>query len=216
MMRVLIVDDHSLFRDGISSLLEAAGFTIVGQAGDGQAAVAQVAELHPDLVLLDIHMPVMNGLEALKQIKAIAPTTRVVMLTVSEDENNLLAAIQNGAEGFLLKHLSGPEFIEMLEGIKQGEAAISRKTASFLMKQLSQKRSASAPLETLTQRELDILRLMSAGHTNKSISNKLMLSENTIKYHLKNILRKLNVQNRTEAVMKAVQEKLIDQKSENK
>ena len=138
------------------------------------------------------------------------------MLTVSEDEDNLLAAIQNGAEGFLLKHLSGPEFIEMLEGIKQGEAAISRKTASFLMKQLSQKRSASAPLETLTQRELDILRLMSAGHTNKSISNELMLSENTIKYHLKNILRKLNVQNRTEAVMKAVQEKLIDQKSENK
>ena len=210
-MRVLIVDDHSLFRDGISSLLEAAGFTIVGQAGDGQTAVMQAANLRPELVLLDIHMPVMNGIEALKQIKAIDPSIRVVMLTVSEDENDLLLAIQNGAEGYLLKHLSAPEFIEMLEGIKRGDAAISRKTAKFLMKRIAQVNFGQPSIEALTNRELEIVRLLATGLTNKRISEKLMLSENTIKYHLKNILRKLNVQNRTEAVTKAIQEKIIEQ-----
>ena len=211
-MRVLIVDDHSLFRDGISSLLEAAGFVVVGQAGDGRAAVKQVEQLHPDLVLLDIHMPVMNGLEALKQIKANNPSTRVVMLTVSEDENDLLSAIQSGAEGYLLKHLSASEFIEMLEGIKRGEAAISRKTTAFLLKRISHPSAPSTTVEALSEREIEILRLLAAGLSNKQISENLMLSENTIKYHLKNILRKLNVQNRTEAVMKAVQTRLLEPK----
>ena len=209
-MRVLIVDDHSLFRDGISSLLEAAGFTIVGQAGNGQAAVSLVEQLHPDLVLLDLHMPVMNGLEALRKIKAYAPATRVVMLTVSEDENDLLTAIQTGADGFLLKHLSAPEFIEMLEGIKRGEPAISRKTTSFLMKRIAQANSPTVPIEPLSDREIEILRLLTQGMPNKQISEKLQLSENTVKYHLKNLLRKLNVQNRTEAVMKAIQTRLIE------
>lgn len=209
-MRVLIVDDHSLFRDGISSLLEAAGFTIVGQAGDGQSAVAQVEKMEPDLVLLDIHMPVMNGLEALKRIKAGWPGTRVVMLTVSEDENDLLAAIQSGAEGFLLKHLSGPEFIEMLEGIRRGEAAISRKATTFLIRHMAQPAAPSAQSEPLSEREIEILRLLANGLSNRQISERLMLSENTVKYHLKNLLRKMDVQNRTEAVMKAVQEKLIE------
>ena len=209
-MRVLIVDDHSLFRDGISSLLDAAGFDIVGQAGDGQAAIAQVEKLQPDLVLLDIHMPVMNGLEALKRIKAGWPGTRVVMLTVSEDENDLVAAIQSGAEGFLLKHLSAPEFIEMLEGIKRGEAAISRKATTFLIKRMAQPVPHEPEGEVFTDRELEILRLLAGGLSNKQMSERLTLSENTIKYHLKNLLRKLDVQNRTEAVMKAVQEKIID------
>jgi DNA-binding NarL/FixJ family response regulator len=209
-MRVLIVDDHSLFRDGISSLLEAAGFNIVGQAGDGQAAITQVEKLQPDLVLLDIHMPVMNGLEALKRIKAGWPGTRVVMLTVSEDENDLVAAIQSGAEGFLLKHLSAPEFIEMLEGIKRGEAAISRKATTFLIKRMAQPTVKEPEGEPLTEREIEILRLLAGGLSNKQISERLMLSENTVKYHLKNLLRKLAVQNRTEAVMKALQEKIIE------
>src|SRR5512137_1305239 len=127
-MRVLVVDDHSLFRDGIVSLLGATGFTVVGQAGDGKAAVAEALRLKPELVLLDIHMPEMTGLEALKQIKAQLPETRVVMLTVSEAEESLGEAIRNGADGYLLKHLSGTEFIEMLDGLKRGEAAITRKS----------------------------------------------------------------------------------------
>jgi DNA-binding NarL/FixJ family response regulator len=189
-MRVLVVDDHSLFRDGIISLLDASGF---------------------DLVLLDIHMPEMNGLDALKQIKSAMPETRVVMLTVSEDETFLADAIKLGADGYLLKHLSAPEFIELLEGLKRGEAAITRKTTAFLMKQIAQPSSRhDKPVTPLSDREVEIIRLLAEGLSNRSVSERLSLSENTIKYHLKNILQKLNVQNRTEAVMYAVRNNLIE------
>ena len=120
-MRVLVVDDHSLFRDGIVSLLDAAGFEVVGQAGDGNMAVQEAIRLRPELVLLDIHMPEMTGLEALKRIKSALPETRVVMLTVSDDEVFLTDAIKSGADGYLLKHLSAPEFIQMLEGLKEAK-----------------------------------------------------------------------------------------------
>jgi DNA-binding NarL/FixJ family response regulator len=210
-MRVLVVDDHSLFRDGIVSLLDAAGFEVVGQAGDGNMAVQEAIRLRPELVLLDIHMPEMTGLEALKRIKSALPETRVVMLTVSDDEVYLTDAIKSGADGYLLKHLSAPEFIQMLEGVKRGEAAITRKTAAFLMKQIAQPPSRQEkPVAQLTEREVEILRLLAEGLSNKSISERLSLSENTIKYHLKNILQKLNVQNRTEAVMYAVRNNLIE------
>lgn len=212
-MRVLVVDDHSLFRDGIVSLLEAAGFVVVGQAGDGRSAIEKALSLRPELVLLDIHMPELSGLEALKQIKTRLPGTRVVMLTVSEDEATLVDAIRSGADGYLLKYLSGPEFIDMLEGLKRGEAAITRKTAAFLMKRMSQPDAARAesPETVLTEREIEILQYVAQGLSNKAISDELTLSENTIKYHLKNILQKLNVQNRTEAVMYAVRNKLIEE-----
>lgn len=212
-MRVLVVDDHSLFRDGIVSLLGATGFTVVGQAGDGKAAVEEALRLKPELVLLDIHMPEMTGLEALKQIKAQLPETRVVMLTVSEAEESLVEAIRNGADGYLLKHLSGTEFIEMLDGLKRGEAAITRKSASYLMKQLSKpelpQEKATQPL---SEREQEILGLLAEGLSNKAISEKVSLSENTVKYHIKNILHKLNVQNRTEAVMYALRNDLVPKK----
>ena len=210
-MRVLVVDDHSLFRDGIVSLLEAAGFNVIGQANNGNMAVEEAIRLRPELVLLDIHMPEMNGLEALKQIKSNLPETRVVMLTVAEDESYMAEAIKSGADGYLLKHLGGPEFIELLEGVKRGEAAITRKTAAFLMKQIAQPigkpKGQNIPL---SDREIEIIRLLAEGMSNKSISERLSLSQNTIKYHLKNILQKLNVQNRTEAVMYAIRNNLIE------
>ena len=212
-MRVLVVDDHSLFRDGIVSLLEAAGFTVVGQAGDGKSAVEKALSLRPELVLLDIHMPEQTGLEALKQIKSMLPETRVVMLTVSEDEATLVDAIRSGADGYLLKHLSGPEFIDMLEGLKRGEAAITRKTAAFLMRRMSHPDAAHTDNAegALSAREIEILQLVAHGLSNKAISDELSLSENTIKYHLKNILQKLNAQNRTEAVMYAIRKKMIEE-----
>ena len=210
-MRVLVVDDYSLFRDGIVSLLEAAGFNVIGQANNGNMAVEEAIRLRPELVLLDIHMPEMNGLEALKQIKSNLPETRVVMLTVAEDETYLAEAIKSGADGYLLKHLGGPEFIELLEGLKRGEAAITRKTAAFLMKQIAHPKVAQdKPVTALSDREIEIIRLLAEGLSNKSISERLSLSENTIKYHLKNILQKLNVQNRTEAVMYAIRNNLIE------
>jgi DNA-binding NarL/FixJ family response regulator len=124
-MRVLVVDDHSLFRDGLVSLLEAAGYTVVGQAGNGQEAVELARTLQPELVLLDLNMPVMNGLEALRHIKEEMPDIQAVMLTVSDDETNLIDAIKAGAEGYLLKHLNSQAFLESLAGLERGEAAIT-------------------------------------------------------------------------------------------
>ena len=210
-MRVLVVDDHSLFRDGIVSLLDAAGFDVVGQAGDGITAVQQAIKLKPELVLLDINMPDMSGLDVLKEIKFSLPETRVVMLTASDDDNLIANAVKAGADGYLLKHLKAPEFVQLLEGVKRGEAAITHKTMSFLMKQIADpvtKLKGDAVM--LSQREIEIVRLLAEGSSNKSIGEQLSLSENTIKYHIKKILQKLNVQNRTEAVTYAIRNNLID------
>jgi len=211
-MRVLVADDHSLFRDGIISLLEAAGFEVVGQVGDGQAAVEAALRLRPDVVLLDITMPQMSGLEALRLIKAKRPETQVVMLTVSDDDAALFEAVESGAAGYLLKDLSAPEFFTMLEGLQQGEAALTRQMTARLMKGLAavaRRQADHSP--PLTQREIELLRLVASGMPNKTIAQALSISENTVKYHLKNILQKLGVQNRTEAVSCAIRAGLLDQ-----
>jgi len=210
-MRVLVADDHSLFRDGIISLLEAAGFEVVGQAGDGQAAVEAALRLRPDLVLLDITMPQMSGLEALRLIKRELPETQVVMLTVSDDDADLFEALESGALGYLLKNLSADQFFEMLDGLQRGEAAMTRQTTTRLMKGLADlPRQRAEPAQSLTQREIELLRLVAEGMSNKAISQTLSISENTVKYHLKNILQKLGVQNRTEAVTEAIRAGLLD------
>ena len=204
MMRVLVADDHALFRDGIVSLLEAADFQVVGQASDGQEAVEAALRLRPDLVLLDIDMPRLGGLEALCQIKAELPDTHVVMLTVSKEDADLFRAIQSGAQGYLLKDMSADEFLEMLNGLERGEAAISRKTAARLIDGLASPQQATKPSVCLTRREIELLELVAEGLPNTAIAQKLSVSENTVKYHLKKIFQKLGVQNRTEAVMHAV------------
>jgi DNA-binding NarL/FixJ family response regulator len=210
MKRVVVADDHSLFLDGITSLLEAVGYDIVAQASNGRLAVDAVREKHPDLVLLDITMPEMDGLEALVVIKAEFPDTQVVMLTVSDDDEDLFKAIQSGADGYLLKDLNSKEFIEMLEGLEQGEAAINRRMAARLMsgfQQLSMKRNDEP--NQLTERETELLQWMVEGLSNKGIAQKLFISENTVKYHIRNILQKMGVQNRTEAVATAIRQNLI-------
>ena len=210
-MRVLVADDHSLFRDGIISLLEAAGFEVVGQVGDGQAAVEAALRLRPDLVLLDITMPQLSGLEALRLIKRELPETQVVMLTVSDDDADLFEALESGALGYLLKNLSADQFFEMLDGLQRGEAAMTRQTTTRLMKGLADlPRQRAEPAQSLTQREIELLRLVAEGMSNKAIAQTLSISENTVKYHVKNILRKLGVQNRTEAVTQAIRAGLLD------
>jgi len=209
-MNVIVADDHSLFRDGIVSLLEAAGHQVVEQVGDGKSAVEVAGRLQPDLVLLDINMPGMDGLEALTLIKKEVPKARVVMLTVSDDDVDLFAAIKAGADGYLLKDLNASTFLEMLEGLERGEAAVTRKTAKRLMggfKELSSQ-PASAPDE-LTTREFELLSLLGEGLPNKVIAERMFISENTVKYHIRNILQKLGVQNRTEAVATALRNGLI-------
>jgi DNA-binding NarL/FixJ family response regulator len=210
-MRVLVADDHSLFRDGITSLLEAAGFEVVGQAGDGQAAVEAALRLRPDLVLLDIAMPYLSGLEALRLIKRELPETQVVMLTVSDDDADLLEAVESGALGYLLKDLSADQFFEMLDGLQRGEAAMTRQTTTRLMKRLADLPYQQAePVESLTQREIELLGLVAEGMSNKAIAQTLSISENTVKYHVRNILQKLGVRTRTEAVTQAIRAGLLD------
>jgi len=211
MKRVVVADDHSLFRDGITSLLEAAGYEVVKQVGDGVLVVEAVRELKPDLVLLDITMPKKNGVEALKIIKSEFPEIRVVMLTVSDDDDNLFAAIQSGADGYLLKDLNSDEFLEMLEGLEQGEAAMSRRMTTRLISGFQELSvQTGEPKNLLTERELGLLFLMADGLSNKSIAERLYISENTVKYHIRNILQKFGVQNRTEAVALAIRQGLLE------
>jgi DNA-binding NarL/FixJ family response regulator len=213
-MRVLVADDHSLFRDGIVSLLEAAGFEVLGQVGDGQSAIESAQLLRPDLILMDITMPEMNGLEALRQIRSMLPDTKVVMLTVSEDDNDLFEAIRLGASGYLLKSLNADQFLEMLEGLSHGEAVMTRETTARLMRgfaDLADLQETSP--DRLSPRELELLELVAEGLSNKAIGQQLSVSVNTVKYHMKNILQKLGAQNRTEAVMMAIRSGLIKPES---
>lgn len=210
-MRVLVADDHSLFRDGIVSLLEAAGFDVVGQVGNGEAAITETLRLKPDVVLLDISMPEIDGLEALKQLRKQSPDVHVVMLTVSDDDADLLEAIQTGASGYLLKSLSAESFIELLQGLERGEAAISGKTTARLIRGIgTSPPSRREPVENLSERELGLLQLVAEGLSNRAIAQELSISENTVKYHMKNIFQKLNAQNRTEAVTIAIQLRILD------
>jgi len=209
-VRVVVADDHSLFRDGITSLLEAAGYEVVDQGSDGQEAIEAVRRFRPDLVLLDISMPKMGGLEALQLIKAEFPETRVVILTVSDEDDDLFATTRAGANGYLQKDLDASEFLEMLAGLEHGEAAITRKTAARLMTAFQDLTKRDDEDNQLTKREIQLLRWMVEGYSNKAIAQQLFISENTVKYHIRNILQKLDVQNRTEAVSYALREGLIN------
>ncbi len=184
---------------------------VVGQVGDGKAALEATLSLQPDVVLMDIHMPRMSGLEALVQIKQISPQTQVVMLTVSEEDADLAEAIKGGAQGYLLKSLNSEEFLGMLDGLRRGEAAMSRQTTAQLMQSLAKPSPQhTKPIKRLTQRETELLKLVAQGMSNKAIARKLSVSENTVKYHLKNIMQRLDVQNRTEAVTHAIRAGLIE------
>jgi DNA-binding NarL/FixJ family response regulator len=210
-MRVLVADDHSLFRDGLASLLEAAGHEVVGQVGDGQAAVEAARRLDPELILLDVSMPILDGLGALRQIKAERPQAQVVMLTVSDDDT-LFEALEAGAQGYLLKSLSAEEFLEMLESVGRGEAALTRKSTARLIDGLARgKRTTEETRVRLTPREVALLTWVTVGMTNKAIALEMSISENTVKYYMKSILQKLGARNRTEAAAVALREGLITQ-----
>ncbi|HLF08638.1 MAG TPA: response regulator transcription factor [Dehalococcoidia bacterium] len=202
-MRVLVVDDHALFRDGIRSLLTARGFDVVGEADSGQEAIAKAASLQPDVVLMDVRMPVMGGLTATRTIKAASPTVKIVMLTVSEDDADLFEAIKAGADGYLLKKLRAEEFFDLLEGLERGEAAIPRPLAARILREFA--RGGAGPVQgsdadRLTQREEEILKLLAQGRSNREIAEALTISENTVKFHTKNILDKLHLRSRAEVV----------------
>lgn len=208
-MRILLVDDHALFRDGVASLLDAWGHDVVGQASDGVQAVALADKLDPQLVLLDVRMPTLGGIETVRRIKLSHPEMSIVMLTVSEDEDDLFAAIEAGAQGYLLKNLESAEFRLMLEAVARGEAAITPATAARMLKRFVRDGNERPATDALTDREVEVLRLVTMGLRNREIAAQIGVSENTAKYHLRNILEKLHARSRAELAGRAMREGLL-------
>ena len=214
-IRVLLVDDHPLFRKGIASLLSSEpGFEVLGEASDGQEAIEKARDLMPDVILMDISMPGVNGLEATQRIKQEIPYVRIVILTVSDEDQNLFEAIKSGAQGYLLKKIEPQTLFQTLRGVLEGEAPLSRVMATKLLAEFARQRRAASeprtPTATLTEREKEVLGLLAAGKTNKEIAGALGIAENTVKNHLKNILEKLHLENRVQAATFAIREGLLN------
>lgn len=212
-IRLLLADDHALFRKGLATMLrDQPDFEVVAEAEDGQEALAKAKELMPDVILMDIYMPGCDGLEATRCIKETLPYVKIVILTVSEEEQNLFSAIKSGAQGYLLKKIEPGELFEMLRGVVKGEAPVSRVTAAKILnefaRQIKQGREKD-PKEQLSPREREVLELLTKGSTNKEIAAALGISDNTVKNHLRNILEKLHLQNRVQAAAFALQKSLI-------
>ncbi len=217
MTTVLLVDDHVLFREGLRSLMSRWGdFDVVGEAADGAEALELARELLPDLVLMDVTMPVMDGLEATRRIVREVPTVRVVMLTVSEDQEDLLQALKNGAQGYLLKNTPSAKLVDYLRGVLRGESALSGAMATKVLAEFMQPRAPAdalcrVALEPLSARELQVLQLVAEGLSNAEIGERLYLSENTVKKHLRNILQKLHLNNRVQVAVYAAREGLLQE-----
>jgi DNA-binding NarL/FixJ family response regulator len=210
-IRVLIADDHRLFRQGLISLMKTREdlVEVVGEAQTGQEAIQLAEKLHPDIVLLDIYMPDGNGLEAAQAIRVKAPQTAIVMLTSSELDEHLNEAVKIGVEGYLLKNLDGEELFGLLAGIQKGEAAMTRTMAARLLKTMTVAKGNLVAGNELTEREVEVLRLVARGDSNMQISVQLYISVNTVKTHIKNILSKLQLENRTQVAAFAAKAGLV-------
>ncbi|MDT8306743.1 MAG: response regulator transcription factor [Anaerolineae bacterium] len=210
-VRVLLADDHPLFRDGIASLLETHNYEVVGQAANGREALRLAEELQPDLILMDIRMAGITGLAATRLIKAKHPDMRIVILTVSEDDADLFEAIKSGAAGYLQKSLDSDQFFALLEAVMRGEVGLNPVLAGKILREFAQPAADREPsVDDLTPREHEVLALVARGATNTEIATTLTISENTVKFHMKNILQKLQARNRAEVVAFALRSGLID------
>jgi two-component system nitrate/nitrite response regulator NarL len=210
-MRVLMIDDHALFRMGLSELLERRGIEVVGALGDCEQGIAWVEEKAPDVVLLDMRMPAMNGLEVLQELKRRQVPMPVVMLTTSREEGDVINALQNGARGYLLKDMEPDDLIKALNDIVSGQTVVAPELTIVLAKAVSGEATQQAPVHRvadLTPRELEILCHLAEGQSNKVIARNLGISDGTVKLHVKAILRKLEVHSRVEAAVIAVEENI--------
>lgn len=211
MMRILLIDDHALFRIGLQELLQRRGLSVVAALGDCREGIERVAETLPEVVLLDMRMPDMNGLEVLKELRERNLSMPVAILTTSRDEKDVIDSLQNGAQGYLLKDMEPDELITALNDIVQGHTVVAKELTSILAKAVSGDTQASTPetvLDELTPREREILCHLAEGQSNKVIARNLGISDGTVKLHVKAILRKLNVHSRVEAAVIAVEQNL--------
>jgi DNA-binding NarL/FixJ family response regulator len=211
-IKVLIADDHKLFRQGLIGLMKTReGFAeVVGEAETGEEAIKLTEQLHPDVVLMDIYMPEMDGLQAAKIIHDRFPKVAIVMLTSSERDGHLYEAVKIGVSGYLLKSLDATELFDLLAGVSKGEPAMTRAMAGKFLKAVATRMADEEKgEEALTERELFVLRLVASGASNQEIADKLLISVNTVKSHLKSILSKLQLENRTQAATYALQHGLV-------
>lgn len=206
-IRILLADDHPLFRDGVAHSLEAEpGFQIVGQADSGEEAIALARDTRPDIVLLDVSMPGCGGITAAETIAAELPATRIMMLTAAENRDVLMDALKAGAHGYVLKGVSAAVLRDVVRRVMGGEAYITPVLASSLLIEFSRPAPPHDPITDLAPREADILDLLKEGLTNREIGERMHLSEKTIKHYMTNILQKLHVRSRTEAVLVATRQ----------
>jgi DNA-binding NarL/FixJ family response regulator len=215
-LKVLVVDDHAVFRHGLQMVLEQEpDIEVVGEAGDGEHAVEQAVELMPDVVLMDVRMPKRSGIQATQQIKDMLPHVKILMLTISDEEADLYDAIKAGAAGYLLKEISIEEVADAVRSVWAGQSRISPSMASKLLNEFAaMSKRANEPQDVpgprLTEREMEVLKLVAKGMNNRDIAKDLFISENTVKNHIRNILEKLHLHSRMEAVVYAVREKLLE------
>jgi len=212
--RVLLADDHALFREGLAGIINAQpDFRVVGEASDGLEVFVKTQELKPDLILMDVQMPGMDGLEATRQIKQVLPATVIVMLTVRDDDEKLFQALKNGAQGYLLKDIPSKEMLAMLRGALKGEAALSPALAARVLAEFRRLSAGGIAAQEddsgLTEREQQVLAQVAQGATDKEIAEALSISLNTVKTHIRNILSKLQVSSRREAARVAKNKGLV-------
>jgi DNA-binding NarL/FixJ family response regulator len=216
-IRVVVVDDHALFRRGLQMVLGAEDdIEVVGEASDGTEALKVAAETTPDIVLMDVRMPRRGGIDATMAIKDAVPSAKIIMLTISDEEGDLFDAIKAGAMGYLLKEISIEEVASAVRAVFTGQSLISPSMASKLLNEFAtmvrkdDDRQQQVPTPRLTDREMEVLKLVAKGMNNRDIAKKLFISENTVKNHIRNILEKLQLHSRMEAVVYAVREKLLE------
>ncbi len=213
-LRILIVDDHALLVEGLCNLLASRGFEVVGTAADGQEGIEQALRLHPDLVLMDISMPVMDGLAATRLIKAQRPEIKIVMLTTSAEDEDLFEAIKSGATGYLLKSTKGAAFIEALHSLEDGTPPFSPGLAARLLREFARQRDThkaavgvpdtkekgESERGKLTERQMEVLKLVASGLTYKEAAARLNLSDHTVRYHMGEIMKLLHLENRSQVI----------------
>ncbi len=211
-IRVLLADDHSLVRQGIAGLLRTqADLEVVGEASNGREAVERARELVPDVILMDISMPVMDGIQATGAIRREVPGAKVLILTVSDDDRDFYDAIKQGARGYLLKNLQASDLFRFIRAVHRGESPLDGSLTTKIWAGLSAKWAEGRPLEpVLTDRETEVLHLVGSGLSNREIAGQLYITENTVKIHLKHILGKLHLQNRVQAAVYAEQRGLLE------